>query len=103
MIANLIVNRYVRGEVYPDGPWRPSEGVQRGSLSYVARACAGDITRTLECLGNASLSYVGNIIPSIPGTQNEISTFKINAENSATLILGGRVAVTARNHELSCA
>ena len=25
---------YVRGPVYPDGPWRPSSGVQRGTIHY---------------------------------------------------------------------
>ena len=25
---------YVRGPVYPDGPWRPRSSVQRGSVQY---------------------------------------------------------------------
>ena len=26
---------YYRGDVYPDGPWRPATGVQRGSVQYL--------------------------------------------------------------------
>ena len=26
---------YYKGDVYPDGPWRPSSGVQRGSVQYL--------------------------------------------------------------------
>ena len=26
---------FVRGKVYPDGPWRPADGIQRGSVQYL--------------------------------------------------------------------
>ena len=26
---------FVRGPVYPDGPWRPADGIQRGSIQYI--------------------------------------------------------------------
>ena len=26
---------YKRGPVYPDGPWRPADGIQRGSIQYI--------------------------------------------------------------------
>jgi N-acetylated-alpha-linked acidic dipeptidase len=26
---------FVRGPVYPDGPWRPDDGIQRGSIQYI--------------------------------------------------------------------
>jgi N-acetylated-alpha-linked acidic dipeptidase len=26
---------YMKGDAYPDGPWRPSSGVQRGSVGYI--------------------------------------------------------------------
>ncbi len=28
---------YFRGDIYPDGPWRPASGVQRGSVQYLFR------------------------------------------------------------------
>jgi hypothetical protein len=33
-----------QGAVYPDGPWRPSFGVQRGSVQFLS-LCAGDPVR----------------------------------------------------------
>ena len=33
-----------RGSTFPDGPWRPKEGVQRGSASFLS-LCAGDPSR----------------------------------------------------------
>ena len=26
---------FTRGAVYPDGPWRPADGIQRGSIQYI--------------------------------------------------------------------
>jgi N-acetylated-alpha-linked acidic dipeptidase len=26
---------YIKGPVYPDGPWRPADGIQRGTLTYL--------------------------------------------------------------------
>jgi N-acetylated-alpha-linked acidic dipeptidase len=26
---------YARGPVYPDGPWRPADAIQRGSIQYI--------------------------------------------------------------------
>lgn len=50
---------FVRGPVYPDGPWRPPSGVQRGSCAFVA-ICPGDL-RKKECGGS-----VEDHMPSIP-------------------------------------
>jgi N-acetylated-alpha-linked acidic dipeptidase len=35
---------YAQGKVYPNGPWRPATGVQRGSVQFNS-ACAGDPMR----------------------------------------------------------
>jgi len=35
--------RFVRGPVYPDGPWRPKSGVQRGSVQFLS-ICPGEPT-----------------------------------------------------------
>ncbi len=34
-----------QGDEYPNGPWRPRSGVQRGSISHIAK-CPGDPSRT---------------------------------------------------------
>lgn len=39
--------------------------MQRGSVQFLS-ICAGDISRTGECLGDPTLNYTGNLTPSIP-------------------------------------
>eukprot|EP01113_Clastostelium_recurvatum_P031897 TRINITY_DN4033_c0_g2_i2.p1 TRINITY_DN4033_c0_g2~~TRINITY_DN4033_c0_g2_i2.p1 ORF type:complete len:736 (-),score=140.11 TRINITY_DN4033_c0_g2_i2:65-2272(-) len=58
---------FTKGATYPNGPWRPQQGVQRGSVGF-SSICPGD-KRDLElCLGPdfVNSSYVGRTIPSIP-------------------------------------
>ena len=50
---------FVKGPVYPDGPWRPPFSVQRGSTQFLS-ICPGD-PRTPECGGNVS-----DHVPSVP-------------------------------------
>ena len=45
---------YVRGPVYPDGPWRPADGIQRGSIQYIFNYPGDPLTPGL---------------PSVPGTR----------------------------------
>jgi len=58
---------YVQGKEYPEGPWRPKESVQRGSMQYLS-LCAGDPGRPY--LANGSEPVCGfnmsQLIPSIP-------------------------------------
>lgn len=56
---------FTKGAVYPDGPWRPEQGVQRGSVQFL-NICPGDPRRVLDCLGDATANFTGNLIPSIP-------------------------------------
>jgi len=56
---------YTMGPVYPEGPYRPEQSVQRGSTQYTW-ICPGDPQRTLECLGNNNATNVGTLMPSIP-------------------------------------
>jgi len=59
------------GEVYPKGPWRPSCGVQRGSVQFNSK-CAGDPMRADARYGNVTVSDIcgvssyTDLIPSIP-------------------------------------
>ena len=78
--SDPIDDGFVRGKVFPDGPWRPKfgsavtasidfqrriTGVERGSVAY-GTICSGDPTRTKECLDDPSQGYIGTLIPSIP-------------------------------------
>jgi len=45
---------FVRGPVYPDGPWRPADGIQRGSIQYIFNYPGDPLTPGL---------------PSVPGTR----------------------------------
>jgi N-acetylated-alpha-linked acidic dipeptidase len=65
---------YTIGPVYPDGPWRPPSGVQRGSVQFNS-ACAGDPLRAdprYRTLFNTTVQEVcgvdsiHDLIPSIP-------------------------------------
>lgn len=54
-----------RGTPYPEGPWRPQFGVQRGSVQFL-NICPGDPRRVEECLGTKEANYTGTLIPEIP-------------------------------------
>ena len=36
---------YTRGRVYPHGPWRPADGIQRGTIQYLFRCASGRVDR----------------------------------------------------------
>lgn len=61
---------YVKGPVYPDGPWRPKDAIQRGSILYIYRYPGDPLTP-----GKASVDGVKRIsekkaisLPKIPTT-----------------------------------
>ncbi|SCC28533.1 N-acetylated-alpha-linked acidic dipeptidase [Fictibacillus enclensis] len=61
---------YVKGPVYPDGPWRPSDAIQRGSILYIYNYPGDPLTP-----GKASVAGVKRIkaknadsLPRIPTT-----------------------------------
>ena len=45
---------FKRGPVYPDGPWRPADGIQRGSIQYIFNYPGDPLTPG---------------VPSVPGTR----------------------------------
>jgi N-acetylated-alpha-linked acidic dipeptidase len=55
---------YVMGPVYPDGPWRPADGIQRGSIEYI-------------------FNYPGD--PLTPGTPATPGTERISPEDAQNL------------------
>eukprot|EP00466_Bigelowiella_natans_P008979 jgi/Bigna1/72963/fgenesh1_pg.22_\ len=57
---------YSQGATYPDGPWRPKYGVQRGSMQF-SNLCAGDpqrlyLPKDLDACGYNS----SDLVPKIP-------------------------------------
>ncbi|KNC46081.1 glutamate carboxypeptidase II [Thecamonas trahens ATCC 50062] len=58
---------YVRGPVFPDGPWRPEYSLQRGSVQYL-NICPGDPRRLETCLGPGAGDgpFQGKLTPDIP-------------------------------------
>jgi N-acetylated-alpha-linked acidic dipeptidase len=65
---------YGKGVTYPNGPWRPESGIQRGSVQYNSR-CAGDPLRAdprYETILNTTVEELCGVvsprdmIPSIP-------------------------------------
>lgn len=62
---------FVQGDVYPNGPWRPACGIQRGSVQFNSK-CAGDPLRADARYANVTVdelcgvSSYTDLIPSIP-------------------------------------
>lgn len=56
---------FKKGPVYPEGPWRPESGVQRGSVQFLS-ICPGDPSpaRMAQCINDNT--PVRNTTPSIP-------------------------------------
>ncbi len=62
---------YRKGDVHPDGPWRPEHAVQRGSILYLSEMCGDPLTpgwastKEAERLAPAECSWLPTI-PCIP-------------------------------------
>lgn len=54
---------YTKGTTFPDGPWRPKSGVQRGSVQFLS-ICPGD-PRRKACSSDPNYNYTKGI-PAIP-------------------------------------
>lgn len=66
---------FVRGRVYPDGGWRPSSGVQRGSVAFNS-LCSGDPLRiaseeSVESLCGLSGDQLVPLIPVMPVSHSD--------------------------------
>ena len=79
---------YYRGDVYPDGPWRPSSGVQRGSVQYLFKY-PGDpetpgVASTEDLPDSARVSPDGNQphIISIPISYHDATPILQNLKGS---------------------
>lgn len=72
---------YRRGDVYPEGPWRPASAVQRGSLMFLSQHCGDPLTPGQPALLDAKRLSRAECrwLPSIP-------CLPISSENAAVLL-----------------
>ena len=64
---------FLRGPVYPDGPWRPADGIQRGSIQYIFNYPGDPLTP-----GAPSLPGTRRIAPEDAGNLPRIPTTPIS-------------------------
>ncbi|MDN4071699.1 M28 family metallopeptidase [Fictibacillus terranigra] len=83
---------YVRGPVYPEGPWRPKDAIQRGSILYIYRYPGDPLTP-----GKASLEGVKRINAQKADSLPRIPTTPISYGEAQGLLqaMGGPVAPQA--------
>jgi N-acetylated-alpha-linked acidic dipeptidase len=80
---------FARGPVYPDGPWRPPDGIQRGTIQYLFQYPGDPLTP-----GAASVPGVRRIAPEEAGNLPRIPTAPISYADARLLLegLGGPAA-----------
>lgn len=59
--SDPIDDGFTQGAVFPNGPWRPSSGIQRGSVQFNS-LCAGDPSRGADICGKAKKSKQSRIV-----------------------------------------
>ena len=94
---------YFKGDVYPDGPWRPETGVQRGSVQFLFQY-PGDpetpgVASTLDLPDSARISPEGNQprIVSIPISYHDAAPI-LKALKGAGVPQGWQGALPFRYH-----
>jgi N-acetylated-alpha-linked acidic dipeptidase len=80
---------FARGPVYPDGPWRPPDGIQRGTIQYLFQYPGDPLTP-----GAASVPGVRRIAPNAARNLPRIPTAPISYGDARPLLegLGGPLA-----------
>jgi N-acetylated-alpha-linked acidic dipeptidase len=80
---------FTRGPVYPDGPWRPADGIQRGSIQYIFNYPGDPLTP-----GAPSVPGTRRISPEQAGNLPRIPTTPISYGEAQPLLeaLGGPAA-----------
>jgi N-acetylated-alpha-linked acidic dipeptidase len=81
-----------RGPVYPDGPWRPADGIQRGTIEYLFRYPGDPLTPSAPSVPGAR-----RIAPHDAENLPRIPSVPISASDARPLLeaLGGPPAPTA--------
>jgi N-acetylated-alpha-linked acidic dipeptidase len=80
---------FARGPVYPDGPWRPDDAIQRGTIEYLFRYPGDPLTP-----GSPSVPGTARIAPEDAGNLPRIPTVPISYGDARPLLeaLGGPAA-----------
>lgn len=75
---------YFKGDVYPQGPWRPWSGVQRGSINYIAEFPGDPTTPGLASL--PELPSDKRIAPAKSAQLPSIVTTPLSAQDAAPIL-----------------
>ena len=74
---------FTRGPVYPDGPWRPADGIQRGTIEYIFQYPGDPLTP-----GVPSLPGTRRLAPEDAGNLPRIPTAPISYGEARPLLEG---------------
>jgi len=87
--SDPIDDGYFKGDVYPNGPWRPDTGVQRGSIQYMFKYPGDPTTPGIASL--PSLPDSQRIAPDKAASMPKIPTTPISYGDAAPILrnLGG--------------
>jgi N-acetylated-alpha-linked acidic dipeptidase len=82
----------VAGETFPNGPWRPMSGIQRGSINYIQSYPGDPLTP-----GVAATPDAKRIAPADAASLPRIPTMPINAQDASVILanLGGAAVPSA--------
>src|SRR5271156_4341024 len=82
----------VAGETFPNGPWRPMSGIQRGSINYIQSYPGDPLTP-----GVAATPDAKRIAPADAASLPRIPTMPINAQDASVILanLGGATVPSA--------
>jgi len=77
---------YVAGDVFPNGPWRPMSGIQRGSVEYTEIYPGDPLTPGVAAAPNAK-----RLAPADAANLPRIPTMPINSQDASVILgnLGG--------------
>jgi N-acetylated-alpha-linked acidic dipeptidase len=77
---------YVAGDVFPNGPWRPMSGIQRGSVEYTQIYPGDPLTPGVAATANAK-----RLAPTDAANLPRIPTMPINSQDASAILenLGG--------------
>src|SRR6202167_718205 len=77
---------YVAGDVFPNGPWRPMSGIQRGSVEYTEIYPGDPLTPGVAATANAK-----RLAPADATNLAHIPTLPINSQDASVILqnLGG--------------
>jgi N-acetylated-alpha-linked acidic dipeptidase len=74
---------YVKGKVYPDGPWRPADAIQRGSIQYIFNYPGDPLTP-----GKPAVPGTKRLAPEDAGDLPRIPTTPISYSEAQPLLAG---------------